>query len=266
MTPRCGRPLRRYEAVWGALLDDPVCGRPAGHSGQCRSVQALRRKYADSAARMTAARRAGLAWGRSRAALLAVLLLAAAGCASVSSSSLPPAAAPSPSSPLSPAAAGTGQAAIPGGLGTVADEGRVTYTVTLRPGQCHALDNGRLPDPACTPGSLDPAVTQADIRATICTAGWTVRVRPPAADTDRAKYQVAYPAYGIPAGTVSELDHLVPLELGGSNAITNLWPEVGPVPNAKDKVENDLRADVCAGELTLAQAQLAIAADWETAP
>jgi hypothetical protein len=123
-----------------------------------------------------------------------------------------------------------------------------------------------LPDPACTPGSLDPRITQADIRSTICRHGWTAAVRPPAAVTDSAKYRVAYPAYGIPAGTAAELDHLVPLELGGSNDISNLWPEVGRVPNAKDPVENDLRADVCAGELTLAQAQLAVAADWEAVP
>ena len=41
MTPRCGRVLRRYEAVWGALLEDPVCGRPEGHNPPCRSVQAV---------------------------------------------------------------------------------------------------------------------------------------------------------------------------------------------------------------------------------
>lgn len=142
--------------------------------------------------------------------------------------------------------------------------GRVTYSVTLHHGQCHA--RGVLPDPRCTPGGTDPEVTQATIRTTICTRGWTARVRPPAADTDSAKYQVAYPAYGIPAGTAGELDHLIPLELGGSSDITNLWPEPGPVPNAKDAVENDLRADVCAGELSLAAARQAIAANWQTVP
>jgi len=41
VTPRCGRVLRRYEAVWGALLEDPVCGRPEGHNPPCRSAQAV---------------------------------------------------------------------------------------------------------------------------------------------------------------------------------------------------------------------------------
>jgi len=39
--PRCGVPIHPYEAVWGALLDDVVCGRPAGHNPPHRSVQAV---------------------------------------------------------------------------------------------------------------------------------------------------------------------------------------------------------------------------------
>ncbi len=155
---------------------------------------------------------------------------------------------------------------IPGVLTPIADEGRVTQSVTLRPGQCHARDSGRLPDRACTPGSVDPAVTQATIHATICVRGWTATIRPPSGETMALKFDVTYPAYSLPASATSELDHLVPLELGGSNDVTNLWPETGPVPNAKDPVENDLRADVCAGELQLAAAQLAVAGDWETVP
>ncbi|WP_051450173.1 HNH endonuclease signature motif containing protein [Actinospica robiniae] len=74
-----------------------------------------------------------------------------------------------------------------------------------------------------------------------------------------------YKAYGIASGTVSELDHLVPLELGGANDVANLWPEIGKLPNPKDKVENDLREEVCSGKVSLAAAQKAIAADWMTA-
>ena len=199
-----------------------------------------------------------------RLAVLLAIILAAAGCGSFPPSALTTPPAPSP---VPPAVSVPGvSAAIPGTLAVVADEGRVTYTVTLRPGQCHARDDGRLPDPACTPGSLDPRITQADIATTICRAGWTAAVRPPASATDRAKHDVAYPAYGIPAGTSSELDHLVPLELGGSNDISNLWPEVGRVPNVKDAIENRLHVEVRAGRVSLAAAQLAIAADWETAP
>ena len=124
--------------------------------------------------------------------------------------------APATTSSLSPVVAGI----VP-----VHDPGQVTGTLT---GPCHAADNGRLPDPRCTPGSYDPAVTQAKIHRTICVIGYTVKIRPPEAQTERFKLTVAYPAYGVPAGEKSELDHLVPLELGGSNDARNLWPEQPP--------------------------------------
>jgi hypothetical protein len=76
---------------------------------------------------------------------------------------------------------------------------------------------------------------------------------------------VAYPAYRTPHSERTELDHLVPLELGGSNDASNLWPEYPPTPNPKDKVEDALNAAVCGGRMKLAAAQIAIAADWLTA-
>jgi hypothetical protein len=90
-------------------------------------------------------------------------------------------------------------------------------------------------------------------------------VRPSASETDRFKFDVAYPAYGDPDAEKTELDHLVSLELGGSNDATNLWPESPPTPNPKDKVEDALHAAVCDGQVTLAAAQNAIASDWLTA-
>ena len=57
----------------------------------------------------------------------------------------------------------------------------------------------------------------------------------------------------------------MPLEIGGSNDIANLWPEAAaPRPgfHEKDQVENYLRAQVCAGTMGLAQAQRAIATNW----
>lgn len=149
------------------------------------------------------------------------------------------------------------------GLKRIHDPGHVTYSIHLK--SCHTRDRGQLPDSSCTPGSIDPAVTQADIRSTICRRGFTTKVRPPESQTEHAKFQVSYPAYHISGRARSELDHLVPLELGGSNDITNLWPEVGSVPNPKDKVENALNHAVCAGKVSLAAAQDAIASNWLTA-
>lgn len=161
-----------------------------------------------------------------------------------------------------PSAATTG---APGGaahpLLSVHDPRVVTYSRDVA--HCNTLPGPR-PDPSCTPGAFDPAITQANIASTICRSGYTETVRPSVALTDTAK-KTLYTAYGIPAGTVSELDHLVSLELGGSNDVTNLWPEIGKVPNPKDSVEDALHRAVCSGKVTLAAAQQAIAADWLTA-
>ena len=56
MTARCGRVMRRYEAVHGALPEAPECGRPAGHNGPCRTVQAMAREAPKEAARLRARR------------------------------------------------------------------------------------------------------------------------------------------------------------------------------------------------------------------
>ena len=50
-----------------------------------------------------------------------------------------------------------------------------------------------LPDPATTPGVLNPAVTPATIRVTICRARWTATIRPPTAYTDKGDYIVCKP-------------------------------------------------------------------------
>lgn len=63
-TPRCGKPMTRYEASNGPMPEPPECARPAGHNGMCRSSAALARKYAADAARITAVRQTGWRYGR----------------------------------------------------------------------------------------------------------------------------------------------------------------------------------------------------------
>ncbi|HET9889686.1 MAG TPA: hypothetical protein VFQ42_04225 [Mycobacterium sp.] len=136
-------------------------------------------------------------------------------------------------------------------------------------GSCHTgSDHGQpLPDPGCTPGALNPDVTQATIGDTICRPGWTKTVRPPASVTDALKrQQLAAYGYADQVPRDYEEDHLVSLELGGAPADPhNLWPEPGASPNPKDKVENALHAAVCSGRVRLADAQRDIASDWITA-
>jgi hypothetical protein len=126
--------------------------------------------------------------------------------------------------------------------------------------------HGLLPDPTCTPGAVDPNVTQANIDQTICITGYTKTVRPPVGYTDNLKAQ-QMAAYGF-TDTIRqhEEDHLIPLEVGGSPADPhNLWPEPGNSPNPKDKVEDFLHAEVCSGRVSLQDAQKRIATDWTTA-
>lgn len=147
------------------------------------------------------------------------------------------------------------------GLLAVHDPGQVTGTLT---GPCHTRHNGQLPDPSCTPGAVDPAVTQADIQSTICRAGYTASVRPPESQTEAFKWNVAEVAYAQ-HDVSGELDHLVPLELGGANDASNLWVEAGSIPNPKDAVEDALNQAVCSGRIKLRAAQDEIARNWITA-
>ena len=121
-----------------------------------------------------------------------------------------------------------------------------------------------MPDGRCTPGALNPAVTQATINQTICVPGYTKTIRPPESITEPEKLE-SMAAYGYSDRPPSdfEYDHLVSLELGGAvNDPRNLWPESGASPNPKDSVENALHRMVCDGQMPLAQAQHIIATDW----
>jgi hypothetical protein len=76
--------------------------------------------------------------------------------------------------------------------------------------------------------------------------------------------RAVYAAYGIKSHVPGsyEVDHLISLELGGSNSIANLWPEISPGYHQTDGIENRLHAAVCAGKVGLRVAQRQIARDW----
>jgi hypothetical protein len=129
---------------------------------------------------------------------------------------------------------------------------------------CHAV--GPLPDPACSPGAVDPRVTQANVQTTICRLGYTRTVRPPLSVSSHLKRE-RKAAYGLlDSSTRYELDHLIPLELGGHPTdVRNLWPErFLPRPGAyeKDEVENFLNVEICTGRMSLKEAQREIATNW----
>ncbi|MCU4184717.1 hypothetical protein K6U06_10125 [Acidiferrimicrobium sp. IK] len=189
------------------------------------------------------------------AALAAVLALLTAACGSAGLGASPGALPGTAPAPVATTAATATTTTTAGDLGPPA-------TVS---GSCRATGSGLkvLPDPRCTPGALNPAVTAATVGSTICASGWTATVRPPEAVTERIKV-AQMRAYGD-RGRIGayEEDHLVPLELGGAPSDPrNLWPEPGSSPNPKDRVESAARRAVCSGRLSLAGAQQAIATDW----
>ena len=118
-----------------------------------------------------------------------------------------------------------------------------------------------LPDPNLTPGDVLPVGI-----AQICVVGYSSSVRSvtiATKDEVYAEYHIVSHAPGQ-----YEVDHLIPLELGGSNSVKNLWPEPAqPEPgfHQKDLLENRLHELVCARSLDLATAQHAIAANWYAA-
>ena len=121
------------------------------------------------------------------------------------------------------------------------------------------VSNNGLPDPACTPGAILPEATKDQI----CVSGYSSSVR----NVPDSVKNAVYAEYGITQHSPGqyEVDHLISLELGGSNDIANLWPEpADPRPgfHEKDKVENYEHTQVCNGAVPLAQAQIDIATDW----
>jgi hypothetical protein len=129
---------------------------------------------------------------------------------------------------------------------------------------CAALAPGSLNDLGKTPG----AVRTTD-KAMICTQK-TPAIRNVTASTKKKVYAL----YGITRKTGwckakgCEVDHLISLELGGSNDAKNLWPEPYAGKwnaHVKDKLENRLHAMICKGSITVDAAQQEISHDWITA-
>jgi hypothetical protein len=112
-----------------------------------------------------------------------------------------------------------------------------------------------------TPGVINPDVTQATVGNTICVRGWTRTIRPSSSYTGELKLEQMR-QYGV-RGSPSDYqeDHLISLELGGHPTDPrNLWPEPYPRAAEVDRLENELNDAICAGSLTLEEAQRRISA------
>jgi hypothetical protein len=111
---------------------------------------------------------------------------------------------------------------------------------------------------------VTPGTTFNVSAATICRSGYATSVR----NVPQSEKNRVYAEYGIIRHTTNEyeVDHLISLELGGSNSIANLWPELNDHPhgylNSKDILENRLHSLVCSGALAVHSAQTQISRDW----
>jgi hypothetical protein len=116
-----------------------------------------------------------------------------------------------------------------------------------------------VPDQQLTPGDTFD-VTAEDL----CVPGYSKKVRNVPGETKREVYR----EYGITSHGSGdyEVDHLIPLELGGSNSMKNLWPESHRTSpwnaRGKDRLEGKLHELVCDGKIDLKNAQQAISSNW----
>ena len=126
----------------------------------------------------------------------------------------------------------------------------------------HCSSSEGLEDGSCTPGA---AITQKV--SDICNGISTTTIRPPDEYTDALKIaQIKEYGYHDADPRDYEEDHLISLEIGGHpDDPKNLWPEphegvYGSM--VKDKVEDWLHAQICAGAMTPQEAQRGIVNDW----
>jgi hypothetical protein len=131
------------------------------------------------------------------------------------------------------------------------------WGVATKTTDCQA--SGPIQDKACTPGDIFHDATKEKI----CVPGYASSVR----NVTQSTKNKVYAAYGVKTHKTGqyEIDHLVSLQLGGSNEISNLWPEPAtPKPgfHEKDRVENYLHDQICNGNISLREAQIEIATNW----
>jgi hypothetical protein len=128
--------------------------------------------------------------------------------------------------------------------------------------QSSGCRRGQEPDRHCSPGAYYSGLTTSVICSPTFRTG-TIRDVP---ESEKFAVEREYGMAARPYGHTIEIDHIVALELGGSNDIANLFPEPGSGAanyHVKDQVENRSHDMVCAGTLALGTARASMAADWE---
>jgi poly(3-hydroxybutyrate) depolymerase len=119
-----------------------------------------------------------------------------------------------------------------------------------------------LPDRRCSPGAYYSGLT----KAVICSSGFSTSSIGDVPDSEKFRVEREYGMAARHYGHSIEIDHIVSLELGGSNGIANLFPEPGSGRasyHMKDRLENRLHDMLCAGKIGLRSIQRQISSNWE---
>lgn len=107
------------------------------------------------------------------------------------------------------------------------------------------------------PLPVNPAVSESNIAETICMPGWSATQRPPVAYTNRIKMRLLHDM-GLPPELLVDfvLDHRISISAGGSpDALANLVLQDRDASGRKDRFEEKMHHAICAGEISLRQAQ-----------
>ncbi len=153
-------------------------------------------------------------------------------------------------------AAAPAQAAAPG---TVSLGRTVLISPRAKTSHCKLGPN---PDRACSPGAYYSGLT----KAVICSSSFRTSTIRDVPESEKFAVEAEYGMAPGHYGSSLEIDHIVPLELGGSNEIANLYPEkldAGPGYRVKDRLENKAHDLVCSGAMALHAAQVGIATNWQ---
>jgi hypothetical protein len=130
----------------------------------------------------------------------------------------------------------------------------------------HYPHEGRSPRrPALSDAEIQPGVASGDDKATVCEPGYAKRHL----HTSGSLKAAVHCEYGLTSAKIwhCEIDHRIPLEVGGADVKANLWPQSYDTEpwNAamKDRLENYIREQVRnAHTMTLEQGRRVFKGDW----
>ena len=118
--------------------------------------------------------------------------------------------------------------------------------------------------PYLPPAALTPGDVASTSPALVCEKDYPARARNVTESTKKKVYAL----HGVDKTKClkgCKIDHLIPLAIGGSNDIKNLWPhEYGAdwTVFEKTRLEVRLRKEVCGGKMPIMEAQQCVAQDW----